>query len=101
MTWRKAQCFAALEQAVVPAGLINTVEEALANPHIVTRVLQIAPEGCPVCAVRCAFHALNWCSTGPRPKSPSAGRPYRSRRYASAHRRAAAAARYRSLRWPP
>jgi crotonobetainyl-CoA:carnitine CoA-transferase CaiB-like acyl-CoA transferase len=47
MIWCKAQRFAALEQAVVPAGLINTVEEALADPKIVARGLQIAPEGMP------------------------------------------------------
>jgi crotonobetainyl-CoA:carnitine CoA-transferase CaiB-like acyl-CoA transferase len=34
-------------QAVVPAGPINTVEEALADPQIVARGLQIAPEGMP------------------------------------------------------
>jgi crotonobetainyl-CoA:carnitine CoA-transferase CaiB-like acyl-CoA transferase len=47
MIWCKAQRFAALEQAVVPAGPINTVEEALADPQIVARGLQIAPEGMP------------------------------------------------------
>jgi crotonobetainyl-CoA:carnitine CoA-transferase CaiB-like acyl-CoA transferase len=47
MIWCKAQCFAALEQAVIPAGPINTVEEALADPQIVARGLQIALEGIP------------------------------------------------------
>ena len=47
MTWRKAQCPSALEQTVVPAGPINAVEEALADPQIVARGLQIAPQGMP------------------------------------------------------
>jgi crotonobetainyl-CoA:carnitine CoA-transferase CaiB-like acyl-CoA transferase len=47
LTWHKADCLAALEQAVVPAGPINTVEEALADPQIAARGLQISPEGVP------------------------------------------------------
>ena len=47
MTWRKAQCLAAVEQTVVSAGPIDAVEEALADPQIVARGLQIAPEGMP------------------------------------------------------
>tara|TARA_B100001093_G_scaffold336349_1_gene321195 strand:+ start:442 stop:672 length:231 start_codon:yes stop_codon:yes gene_type:complete len=47
MTWRKAQCLAALEQTVVPAGPIDAIEEALADPQIVARGLEIAPEGIP------------------------------------------------------
>jgi crotonobetainyl-CoA:carnitine CoA-transferase CaiB-like acyl-CoA transferase len=45
--WCKAQRFAALEQTVVPAGPINTVEEAMADPQIEARGSQIAPEGMP------------------------------------------------------
>ena len=47
MTWRKAQCLAALEQKIVPAGPIDAIEEALADPQIVARGLEIAPEGIP------------------------------------------------------
>lgn len=47
MGWSKAKCLAALERAVVPAGPINSVAEALADPQIVARGLQIAPEGVP------------------------------------------------------
>ena len=47
MTWRKAPCLAALEQTVVPAGPIDAIEEALADPQIVARGLEIAPEGIP------------------------------------------------------
>lgn len=45
--WTKSDCLAALEQAVVPAGPINTVAEALADPQIQAREMQIAPEGVP------------------------------------------------------
>ncbi len=45
--WTKSACLAALEEAVVPAGPINTVDEALADPQIVARGLQIEPEGVP------------------------------------------------------
>lgn len=45
--WRKADCLTALEQAVVPAGPINTVEEALADAQVKARGLEIAPEGVP------------------------------------------------------
>ena len=47
MTWRKAQCLAALEQTVVPAGPIDAIEEAMADPQLVARGLEIAPEGIP------------------------------------------------------
>ncbi len=47
ISWSKADCLAVLETAVVPAGPINTVEEALSDPQIVARGLQIAPEGVP------------------------------------------------------
>ncbi len=43
--WTKSASLAALDEAVVPAGPINTVEEALADPQIVARGLQIEPEG--------------------------------------------------------
>jgi len=47
MIWCKAQCIAALEQVLVLAGPINTIEEALADTQIVARGIQIAPEGMP------------------------------------------------------
>lgn len=45
--WRKADLIAALETAGVPAGPINTVAEALADPQVVARSLRIDPEGVP------------------------------------------------------
>lgn len=45
--WPKQRILAALEDTVVPAGPINTVEEALADPQIKHREMQIAPAGVP------------------------------------------------------
>ena len=41
----RADLIAALEQVGVPAGPVNDVSEALADPQIAARDLQIAPEG--------------------------------------------------------
>lgn len=41
----KHALIAALEQAGVPGGPINTVAEALSDPQIAAREMQIAPEG--------------------------------------------------------
>lgn len=43
----RAEVIAALEQAGVPAGPINTVADAIADPQVVARGMQIAPEGIP------------------------------------------------------
>lgn len=43
----RADTIAALEAAGVPAGPINTVADALSEPQIVARAMQIAPEGVP------------------------------------------------------
>ncbi|SFQ24443.1 CaiB/BaiF CoA transferase family protein, partial [Tranquillimonas alkanivorans] len=45
--WPKADLIAALEEAGVPAGPINSVAEALSDPQIGARGLRIAPEGLP------------------------------------------------------
>ncbi|WP_425419430.1 CaiB/BaiF CoA transferase family protein [Oricola indica] len=45
--WSRDDLLAALEQAVVPAGPINTVADVLADPQIVHRGMQIAPGGVP------------------------------------------------------
>lgn len=47
LNWTKMDLLAALEEAVVPAGPINTVAEAIEHPQIKHRKLQIAPEGIP------------------------------------------------------
>ncbi len=45
--WARDDLLAALEKAVVPAGPINTVEDVLADPQIIHRGMQIAPDGVP------------------------------------------------------
>ena len=45
--WEKDALLAAFEAATVPAGPINDVGEALADPQVVARGMQIAPEGVP------------------------------------------------------
>ncbi|MBS8225814.1 CaiB/BaiF CoA transferase family protein [Vannielia litorea] len=45
--WEKADLLAAFEAATVPAGPINDVGEALADPQVVARGMQIDPEGVP------------------------------------------------------
>ncbi|MDE3080436.1 MAG: CoA transferase [Paracoccaceae bacterium] len=46
-TWAKADLLAACESAGVPAGPINDLAEVFADPQVVARGLQIAPDGVP------------------------------------------------------
>lgn len=52
--WTKADLLAACEAAGVPAGPINDLAEVFADPQIVARGMQIAPDGVP--GVRSPFH---------------------------------------------
>ncbi len=45
--WTRDDLLAALEGAGVPAGPINTVAEVFADPQVVARGMQIAPDGIP------------------------------------------------------
>ncbi|MEW7008707.1 CaiB/BaiF CoA transferase family protein [Lentilitoribacter sp. EG35] len=45
--WTKSELLTALEEAIVPAGPINSVAEALQNPQIQHRKMQINPEDIP------------------------------------------------------
>ncbi|HRO15104.1 MAG TPA: CaiB/BaiF CoA-transferase family protein [Paracoccus sp. (in: a-proteobacteria)] len=45
--WRRDDLLAALEQAGVPAGPINDMADVFADPQVIARKLQIAPEGVP------------------------------------------------------
>ena len=51
----RAEVIAALEQAGVPAGPINSVADALAEPQVEARGLKIAPEGIPGLRTPIAF----------------------------------------------
>ncbi|MFN5996637.1 MAG: CaiB/BaiF CoA transferase family protein [Paracoccaceae bacterium] len=46
-TWAKAELLAACEAEGVPAGPINNLAEVFADPQVIARGLQIAPEGLP------------------------------------------------------
>jgi crotonobetainyl-CoA:carnitine CoA-transferase CaiB-like acyl-CoA transferase len=46
-TWTKSDLLAACEATGVPAGPINTMDEVFADPQVLARELQIAPEGIP------------------------------------------------------
>lgn len=46
-TWTRDALYEALEAATIPAGPINTIEEALADPQVLARAMKIAPQGVP------------------------------------------------------
>ncbi len=46
-TWTRDDLLKALEAAGVPAGPINTVAEVFADPQVIARGMQIAPDGVP------------------------------------------------------
>jgi len=46
-TWKKTEVLAALEKAVVPAGPINTVQEAFDDPQFLHRELLVDNDGVP------------------------------------------------------
>ncbi len=46
-TWTKADLLAACEAAGVPAGPINDMAEVFADPQVIARGMQIAPDGLP------------------------------------------------------
>lgn len=47
VTWAKTDLLAACEAAGVPAGPINDMAEVFADPQVIARGMQIAPEGVP------------------------------------------------------
>ena len=68
--WTKHDILQALETAVVPAGPINTVAEALNDPQIVHRGLQITPEGVPGLRTPLSFSQSKLSLTHVAPKRP-------------------------------
>lgn len=73
--WVRDDLLAALGRATVPAGPINTVEEAFADPQLAARGMRIAPEG--IAGVRGPWQfsesELALAKTAPIRKSPSEG----------------------------
>ena len=70
--WPKAEILASLEDAQVPAGPINSVAEALADPQLKHRSMQIAPEGMPGLRTPLRFSRSNLVLKKASPKRPFA-----------------------------
>ena len=70
--WTKDALLAALEDHKVPGGPINTVEEALSDPQIQHRKLQICPDGVPGLRTPIRFSRSQLNLEKPAPKKPSA-----------------------------
>lgn len=69
-SWAKLDILKALEDAVVPAGPINTVAEALNDPQIKHRAMQIAPQGVPGLRTPISFSRSNLNLVNASPKRP-------------------------------
>ena len=67
-TWAKSDLLAACEAAGVPAGPINDMAEVFADPQVVARKLQIAPEGLPGVRSPMTFSAADLALDRPAPR---------------------------------
>lgn len=67
-TFSKAQLLAACEAEGVPAGPINNMAEVFADPQIVARGMQIAPEGIPGVRSPFTFSAAELALDRPSPR---------------------------------
>ncbi|MEO8241568.1 MAG: CaiB/BaiF CoA-transferase family protein [bacterium] len=65
--WTKADLLAACETAGVPAGPINDLAEVFADPQVIARGLQIAPEGVPGVRSPMTFSAAELALSRPAP----------------------------------
>jgi crotonobetainyl-CoA:carnitine CoA-transferase CaiB-like acyl-CoA transferase len=66
--WTKADLLAACEAAGVPAGPINDMAEVFADPQVVARGMQIAPEGQPGVRSPMTFSAAELALDRPAPR---------------------------------
>jgi crotonobetainyl-CoA:carnitine CoA-transferase CaiB-like acyl-CoA transferase len=66
--WTKADLLAACEGAGVPAGPINDMAEVFADPQVIARGLQIAPEGLPGVRSPMRFSAADLALERPAPR---------------------------------
>ena len=67
-TWAKADLLAACEAEGVPAGPINSLDEVFADPQVVARALQIAPEGLPGLRSPMTFSGADLALDRPAPR---------------------------------
>ena len=68
--WRRQELFEALEQAGVPAGPINELDEVFGDPQVVARGLAIAPGGFPGVASPIVIDGARMTSLLPAPGAP-------------------------------
>jgi crotonobetainyl-CoA:carnitine CoA-transferase CaiB-like acyl-CoA transferase len=66
--WAKADLLAACEAEGVPAGPINDLAEVFADPQVVARGMQIAPEGVPGVRTPITFSGAELALTRPAPR---------------------------------
>jgi len=66
--WSKADLLVACEAAGVPAGPINDMAEVFADPQVIARKLQIAPEGLPGVRSPMVFSAAELSLDRPAPR---------------------------------
>lgn len=71
VTWRKADLYEALEQAGVPAGPINRIDEVFGDPQVVARGMQIMREGLPGVASPIVIDGVRMVADRPSPPRPS------------------------------
>ena len=68
LRWKKADLLAACEAEGVPAGPINDLAEVFADPQVVARGMQIAPEGVPGVRSPMTFSGATLALDRPAPK---------------------------------
>jgi len=66
--WSKADLLAACESKGVPAGPINTLAEVFADPQVIARGLQIAPDGIAGVRSPMTFSGADLALDRPAPK---------------------------------
>ena len=66
--WNKADLLAACEAEGVPAGPINSLDEVFADPQVIARQLQIAPDGLPGVRSPMTFSGAELSLDRPAPK---------------------------------
>jgi crotonobetainyl-CoA:carnitine CoA-transferase CaiB-like acyl-CoA transferase len=68
LRWQKSDLLAACEAAGVPAGQINALDEVFADPQVIARTMQIAPEGLPGVRSPMTFSGAELSLDRPAPK---------------------------------
>jgi crotonobetainyl-CoA:carnitine CoA-transferase CaiB-like acyl-CoA transferase len=68
LRWLKSDLLAACEAQGVPAGPINSLNEVFADPQVIARAMQIAPEGLPGVRSPMTFSGADLALDRPAPK---------------------------------